>query len=828
MLCEVAQEHPDKTANYNDIHSLMNEYIKIKNKKITALFSDSLSVRDEMVQCCLSSISEYMSEHDKYSLEWNEAREVVSDCLKQWGLDKCASNVIKLLISENLLREYEYNNAQISFGYQRYYEIIYAEKLIDLELNVLYSKIDNDEISLGTLEMLQILYKRKYEDEMIFSITSNKDDKAIIAFLQGLYWRSTSDFSFITTEVISGLIKSNNAEIVEKTILNLIEVATKPDCPLNALFIHNHLANLKPLNRNYILSFFLLKKYDKNKTISNLCERAFKLERNTIDKKIVFLWKIILCWGTSLNDCKLRDMASKGLANLFAIYPEDYEKIYKMFQTVDDDYIHERFWQSIYSSLVLRNDKQNTCLVMDIIKREILDKNQLTQNVLIRDYLRSIFEYAFANGWCDDCAVKQLRPPYKSAIHTADMNFVEANKIVYESLYLNCTESDFGKYTIPYKVPDYGLSKKDIGNLIFEDIVKYGYPDSVCNEYDSYIDATYGSLRSRDTEVERIGKKFQKIYLYREMGMVYDNYTYTPRYGYENTIIAPMQGVEFREIDLTCIPQKNSFLGNKLKYPFYRYDKWENCKWFEDNDTEQYVKPLLSYKADDGSEYFILQGYFTSEEPLKEKYREVWVHIHAYLYKKKNKEKLLEWLKEKDFEGRWMPEGYQQLYEICLGEYPWHPTMQNIFGDSFENEQNELEEKLPCKIITTVDDFNPEKDSPFFKEMCDSFMFPSNFWFNKLNLKWDGRYGYDVNGKKAFINSANKAIYIEKSFFLKFLEDNDYDTMWTVLGEKQVIGEFGTGFSGRGEFSYSFFLNDNSEIEQNHCFFHYNKPHKSY
>lgn len=825
MLCEIAQDHPDKTANYHDVQSLMNEYMKIKNKKITSLFSDFLSIRDEMVQCCMSAISEYMSEHDRYSLKWNEVRDVVSDCLQQWDLSTYASNVMKLLISENLLREYDHNDTQLSFGYQRYFEILYAEKLVGLDLDILSSKIKNDEITLGTLEMLQILYKRKYGCEMVPSISTNdKNDKAITTFLQGLYWRTASDFSNETTTIVLSLIKSSVADIIEKTILNLLEIATKPDCPLNALFIHDCLIKFDMLDRTYFLSFFLLKKCDDNKTISNLCERAILLEKDTLDKKAVFLWKVILCWGTSLNDCKLRDMASKGLANLFAFFPEDYEKLYKMFQNVDDDYIHERLWQSIYSSLVLRNDKQNTRLVMDIIQKEILDKNQLTQNVLIRDYLRSIYEYAFANGWCDKHVVKQLRPPYKSAIHNADLNFIEANKNKYKSLYWNCTESDFGVYTIPREVSDYGLTKKDIGNLIFEDIIKLGYSNSACSKHDRYINETYGSLRSRDNEVERIGKKLQKIYLYREVGMVYDNYTCSTKYDDANTIVAPMQGIDFRYIDLTRIPRKNSFLGNDLKYPFYRYDKWDNFKWFKNNDIEQYVKPLLTYNGDNCNEYFILQGYFTSKEPLKEKYREVWMHINAYLYKKKNKGKLLKWLEGKDFEGRWMPEGFNQLYEICVGEYPWCPTMQNIFVEYPENERCESGKELPCEVITTVDDFNPEKDSPFFNEMCDSFAFPSNFWFKNLDLKWDGRYGYNVDGKKAFSNAANNAIYVEKSFLLKFLEDNGYDVMWTVLGEKQILGGYDPVFPGRGEFSFSFFLNENLEIEQNHCYFHYNDP----
>ena len=89
---------------------------------------------------------------------------------------------------------------------------------------------------------------------------------------------------------------------------------------------------------------------------------------------------------------------------------------------------------------------------------------------------------------------------------------------------------------------------------------------------------------------------------------------------------------------------------------------------------------------------------------------------------------------------------------------------------------------------------------------------------------WDGRYDYNVDGKKAFCNAANDALYVEKSFLLKFLNDNGYDIMWTVLGEKQILGGLNFAFQGQGVFSFSYFLNEKLEIEQNHCLFKYYKP----
>ena len=137
------------------------------------------------------------------------------------------------------------------------------------------------------------------------------------------------------------------------------------------------------------------------------------------------------------------------------------------------------------------------------------------------------------------------------------------------------------------------MTKKDVGLMIFEDIVKSGY--GLYKDYDGYIDYTYGSLRNRDKEVERIGKKYQKIFLYREMGNIYDNYVYSPKFRYDDVeLVRPEQGNSFRKIDLTMIPRENTFEGGKLVYPFYRYCKWNDITWFKNNDVERYIPNLIS------------------------------------------------------------------------------------------------------------------------------------------------------------------------------------------------------------------------------------------
>jgi len=56
-------------------------------------------------------------------------------------------------------------------------------------------------------------------------------------------------------------------------------------------------------------------------------------------------------------------------------------------------------------------------------------------------------------------------------------------------------------------------------------------------------------------------------------------------------------------------------------------------------------------------------------------------------------------------------------------------------------------------------------------------------------------------------DNSSTNLLVKKSTFLNFLEKNHLNVIWTVLGEKQIIGgrTFGNEFPGRLVFSASYF-----------------------
>lgn len=825
MLCEIAQDKKDKTVVVNDIGNLMEEFFALKNKRISRKYSDYFSVRDEVVQKILSSVMNEMMEQERYTISWTKFRECVTDVLKDFEMQGKASGIMKSIISENLLREANDSGTEIAFSYQKFFEYQYAcayeAKHGTENISILEKDIQEQRITAGTLEMLQIAYFSNTGEELLDHINESMREVVAESFVSGLYWRSREEIGAKTIDAINGLLSSGKESEIRTAIAGLLAVATKSECAVNALFIHEKLCALNPYRRDYILSFFLLKQYDQMKVLSDLCERAISLSKRAYSLDNVFLWEIILGWGTGNNDRKLRDKASKGLTNLLRLYPETMTMLSDQFAEVEDDYIHERMWQAIYSALILISEESRVHEILTYITENIVNAGLWPQNVLIRDYLRNIFEYAYYREWCSKEEVERVRPPYKSRKHIPNEEWAANYKTEYHDLFRNCQTSDFAIYSIPYEVSDYGLTKKQVGMMIFEDIIRSGY-HSNCREYDSYIDYTYGSLRNRDEQVERIGKKYQKIYLYREMGNIYDNYPYKPRYETDDIeVAAPEQGNSFREIDLTIRPLKNEFVGAKLVYPFYRYSQWNDREWFDKNDIEKYIPGFLKTEYE-GEEYYVLQSYQSVEEPKKKEYRMVWLQIRTYFYEKEKKEQLLKWFEKKNFDGRWMPEGAGQMYSNCLGEYPWSPDVVNYLGE--EEEQSFRHEKpAPCYLIATVNDYIAEKDSQFCTNEDISYMLPADYLMDEMELQWDGAYGYSTSGEKVIYMAENNAMFIKKKYLQSFLAKKNLDIVWTVLGEKQKITE-NSDFPGSAEFSYTYRMDDIGNPIRNHEVYETREP----
>lgn len=444
------------------------------------------------------------------------------------------------------------------------------------------------------------------------------------------------------------------------------------------------------------------------------------------------------------------------------------------------------------------------------IHYNIVLKSRWPKNVLIRDYIRNICEFAYYKKWCEKEELEKFRPPYQSDINVLTNRDLEKNKQRYSQLYWRCTESDFARYTIPNEVLDYGLTKKQVGEWIFEKIIDLGYDEII--ECDQNVNYLYGASRSRDESVERVGKKYQKICLYNLYGIIQDNFEFKPRFSDYGYYVKPEQGTLFRLIDLTNL-QKISLThcGQEECYPFYKYNDLTDEEWFEYEDIEHicFTSLKIKYELD---EYLIMQGYFTSDEENKEEYRSIWYQIRMYLYDKKDEQKVIEWAEKRHYSGRWMPEGVGSMYENQIGEYPWSPTCRNDSYERMLNKENLVEQCiLPTDLIVTVHGYINEHDSSFCDGYSKQYMYPSTELIEFGCLEWNGFDGYKSKGDDVVLNLKPDKLYINKRYLEQLLLEHSLGVLWTVTGEKQkFVNNFHMNRPDRTEYSYSYILANGS------------------
>ncbi|MCY7008350.1 hypothetical protein OCK72_06735 [Fusobacterium simiae] len=818
MYCEIVKNN-NNILNIDSLSLLFKKFFEIKNEKISKKFNNYISSRDNLIEKCILEISKIMKNNEINFIIWKDLRKEVENLINT-EIGNCGLTskvIIDELISENILKEND--NTSFSFGFERFFDYIIAKNTLEINedfcflLDDIKRQKNKIELFRGSLEFLMLLFKENYNKELINEF-SLKDKEFYDIFISSLPLRKNEDIDLETKNIFEVCLKNNiDSYITEKAFFTLFELSLRKKCILNAEYFHNLFRYCNITKRDCFLGYWMLKSYEKYFSIKSLLDNALYLNDRKLDLDIIKLWITILIWFTSLNDCYIRDNASKGLTNLIRLYPNITLYAIKKFEKIDDDYIQERLWGSVYASLILNEDNERIKKVVEYIHNEYILNKRIPKNVLLRDYFKNIAEFAEKKDILQ-YNILDFKAPYESE-KIKKIKKIN-NPLKDKELYYNCTESDFAIYTIPWKVVDCGFSKEEVGELLYNEIINNSYSSKI-SELNSYIDYNYGSERSRDETVERIGKKYQKIYLYRILGQIYDNCS-------DKIDSDTEQGNEFREIDLTSLPYselKYNLVGNELSYNFDNINKLSLEEWLKKEDIYQISRELLSFGNN-----FLLKGYFSINKKESElenlPQKQIWLHVNSYLIRKEDLDKCKKFFKGKDFWGRWLPEGFD-FYENWIGEYPWSKEYLNAF-QGLEERKN-----IPIKLIPTVHDFNNEKDSKFCKNrISEKFLFPSEIFFENLKLKWNGENAYLLNSEPMFLinNGKSRSIYSDKKLLEEYLNDNSYLLVWTILGEKRYLeGKIGS-FPGSMTFSQSFILED-SLIKRIHIFSKFNSPWKN-
>lgn len=327
--------------------------------------------------------------------------------------------------------------------------------------------------------------------------------------------------------------------------------------------------------------------------------------------------------------------------------------------------------------------------------------------------------------------------------------------------------------------------------------------------------------RGRDArKAERIGKKYQWIAYHEIMAFVADHFQYRESFDddhAESTYEGPWQE-SFRDIDPSCTLR--SARGGTPHDGHSRawwapcgYDNWgdpgQSREWASRQNDLPDVQALLSIQNPyDRTRWYNVNGFLLwnqkappDRESTDVESRHLWYMFGGYLVEKTKSDAIVEWAKDVDFWGRWMPEP-PDAYGMFLGEQCWSPAAR-YFARPYFRDDGWIRPDRDCpahvrgmsrgySIGVGIFDCSIDRGFSLNLPVCDLV--------TGLGLRWTGRNAdwVDARAKLAVFDptadtNGPDALLIRKDLIDEFLNRNGLTIFWTFLGEKLARA---AGYSG--------------------------------
>jgi hypothetical protein len=841
------------------ISDVVRYLLDSKNKKLArALDYDP---KEQLVQRAVDLVVSSMQENRARWLLWQKAKELVESV---WPFPQRKSSLFDHLIREGLFREDRVRDnpdgsAQdaIFVSFERLSDYLVAQRyLAEIEKDspaveasgrlveellcaafasggILHHTVASKDAiheNRGLLDALAIVIPERFDLELVDLVDEDwrtRTDSTLItlAVVESLMWRADDSVGSRAQDIVWNALR--DSETFAPAMEMLFVLSTRAENPLNAYWLYDLLVTTPMPDRDAFLSPYLHRTYGQQKGLDRLVRWALKADVEAISDKVTELWAVQLCWFCSASDRRVRDYATKALVRLMEVHVSRWPGVISRIRWVDDEYVVERCLAAAYGSLIRANRDDATAKTALAVYEMLFEDGFLPQNAMMRDYARSILELAaHRNLLPGHLTPEQFRPPYESEwpLDWPDEDFVEQYKDSYRELpklYHSCLKDDFAIYTVEDALRGYkGIEKTQALRWIFKHILDMGYTAERFADFDGYMLSKYGHGRSKPDWAERIGKKYQWIALYRLMARVADHLpTDCPEL--TPSLIPDLQALGERNIDPTILiagdqRSQSTTWWAPVDYNFEAVsalsdDEWLDVKDFPDSAAMLEVKDLEDERA-----WLVLEahlGWRSKSDDAEDRYpyRWIWMQVRSYLVSRADWQRCWKWLRRQDFNGRWMPEGFE-IYGGFLGEYPWGVPITRFLEESYFEQPRGLHGRrgysgVPCSMLPTVHWVSCNHQFDAYQENTISVLAPAEVFFNNDDaLHWNAISGYrSGSGRLCFdypatVQVGPPALLVDKEYLSAYLEKNDLVLAWTVLAEKQcthdILADHNLGYAG--------------------------------
>lgn len=809
LFCRAHQG--DKTPPKQETRlEIIENYISHFNIRLSSFFHYSSST--PVLQEVLYEIANRMiADGSRWKLS---QRDVLAILGSNQTINDEAGRFLNALVDEGILNEYFISEGRYyyAFGYDTMGGYLIASAMV--ENNDISGDLLEDEV---VLEALTDVVPAKMGKEL-FEIMKDEDTEYTLLdmFVEGLPMRT--NLTAAGLELLKSYVVGKKWQEVFEIIAR---VPYRKEWPLNASVLDDLLKPLRMVERDALWTTFISGYTTAKDCITELVGWARSASNDIVahlDKDVLMLICRQLLWTLTTTDLVLRDQTTRALVNLLRNDRDSLLQCIKDYHDVDDDYIVERLYAVAFGCCTGNQTKEYTTAVAQLSYDCLFGDGNPRENILVRDYGKCIIDYALSLGCQLDINKEKVEGPYcktkknllvpTEEILKYELDFEKTDdKELYHAqnniMYSMRTEyssrgmyGDFGRYTFQSLLDNWDEDIEQVSNyaikLIFEVI---GYDAKVFKKFDGKHSS---QMRHKNT-VERIGKKYQWIAMFKVAAILADNH-----YGeaYEHSRLGEMT-VRARKFDPTLFmnPDIRDFIDSLPAYraPSYDLSLGSDREWMTSWKKMPRIEEYIEYKMDDRS-WINLHSYYTVSSnanynalEMKDKSeREIWTFIQAFIVDKALRKKMCNAIKKKGLGGRSSTEN-NEVWSIYYREYYWSNYYKKEIEDegitSREYQVGRINTGInvqPAYLLYTISEY-----SDLSLSESQEVMMPSPYLYEGLGMKFSVNDGVWLlsDGSVAcydsrWVHGGHGGLLIRKDLLMDYLKREGKCLVWPVLMER--------------------------------------------
>jgi len=809
-----SHELSGKMPDDEDRWGIVKDYVYAINRELAK--KQGYMEDNNLVELCLLNIADAMIDNGIVYLA--EAQQIVNKTVASYTKD--ASSFLQSLIEEGLLMIQESYDSQkhIEFGYDTVKDIYLAYCLVSHhEASTWF----NSSSHIYDYPYLAYFAPMK-EGRELFEYVESKDRQRVVNdYCLPVYsWQKNETESW--KRVVASLMDSDNYEAMFELC---IKCAHRKDLSANAAVLTNMLMAMDFRKRDAVWT---------TRISSELSSEALRITQwgwgvsesavQKIRKEELELACELLVWCLASTNLMLRDCATKALVNLLCDNTEVLCSLIEKFHDLDDFYIKERLWAVVMGCSLNNNDKDKLTRIAQLTYEKVFATKEAEQHFLLREYAAYTIEYALKMGCRLNIDIKNIERPYNTSsvipvFPTTDYvntNYVEdyksvkdkhewgAKNRILESMITEYSSrgmyGDFGRYVFQGLMDEWDYDPELLSNwalkIIFEEM-----------GYDAHTFADFDTRKTRgdraENEIERIGKKYQWIAMYKIMAIIDDAYQGESK----KEDWMPSIVMRARNIDPTIRlnPKRPRITRGEPIYKCPTYDFSEHNKsrkhWNSNYKKMPDISLFITCSDSKGDEWINLFSYNTIKSSLTQKDdrgfdRELWVFLQSMIVDKKDLKPMLKAIRKDGLRGRHSTENRECM---CLfyREYYWSDLFRTEVQETdWTHRPYRTSLKEYANIVVEPTYLIYEIESSMDKSFSTSqeFLMPSSSLYKGMNMAYnrdegcwnDATTGTIVCFDNSITRNGKPALLIRKSMLLDYLKKENRAIVWPILMERST------------------------------------------